>query len=67
MVVNENAGSLIPLGALRFIASRLAPTGECVGISGWPVRVSKGTADPVHRSGGPDQIIRPGGSQASGA
>jgi len=26
MVVNDNAGSLTPRGALRFLASRLAPT-----------------------------------------
>ncbi len=28
MVVNDDAGHLTPLGALRFIASRLAPTGS---------------------------------------
>ncbi|TFW32096.1 hypothetical protein E4T65_30440 [Pseudomonas fluorescens] len=28
MVVNDNDGSLTPRGALRFFASRLAPTGE---------------------------------------
>ncbi|EPA98560.1 UNVERIFIED_ORG: hypothetical protein J2W82_003151 [Pseudomonas mohnii] len=27
MVVNDNAGNLTPRGALRFIASMLAPTG----------------------------------------
>ncbi|PBJ22952.1 hypothetical protein BSF44_28410 [Pseudomonas sp. ACN8] len=27
MVVNDDAGNLTPRGALRFIASRLAPTG----------------------------------------
>ncbi len=27
MVVNDNAGGLIPLGVLEFIASMLAPTG----------------------------------------
>jgi hypothetical protein len=27
MVVNDNAGSLIPRGVLRFFASELAPTG----------------------------------------
>jgi hypothetical protein len=27
MEVNDNAGSLIPRGALRFLASMLAPTG----------------------------------------
>ena len=27
-VVNDDASSLIPLGALEFIASMLAPTGE---------------------------------------
>ena len=27
MVVNDNAGSLTPRGGLRFIASKLAPTG----------------------------------------
>ncbi|OPK06426.1 hypothetical protein BZ163_32600 [Pseudomonas sp. VI4.1] len=28
MVVNDNAGTLTPSGALRFFASKLAPTGE---------------------------------------
>ena len=28
MVVNDNAGNLKPRGALQFIASMLAPTGE---------------------------------------
>ncbi len=28
MVVNDNAGCLIPSGVLRFIASMLAPTGN---------------------------------------
>ncbi|RKS20008.1 hypothetical protein BJ917_3896 [Pseudomonas sp. WPR_5_2] len=27
MVVNDNAGNLLPRGVLRFIASKLAPTG----------------------------------------
>jgi hypothetical protein len=30
MEVNDDAGSLIPRGALRFFASRLAPTGDQV-------------------------------------
>jgi hypothetical protein len=30
MVVNDNAGSLIPRGVLGFIASKLAPTVFCV-------------------------------------
>ncbi|PMZ72055.1 hypothetical protein C1X65_21800 [Pseudomonas sp. FW305-70] len=30
MVVNDDAGNLMPRGALRFIASELAPTGNCV-------------------------------------
>ncbi|MVV48220.1 hypothetical protein EJA72_08185 [Pseudomonas sp. PB120] len=34
MVVNDNAGGLIPLGALGTIASRLAPTGEHLRFSG---------------------------------
>ena len=29
MVVNDNAGYLMPRGVLRFIASVLAPTGVC--------------------------------------
>ncbi|CAG8865072.1 hypothetical protein PS726_01481 [Pseudomonas fluorescens] len=29
MVVNDDAGNLTPRGALRFIASMLAPTGMC--------------------------------------
>jgi hypothetical protein len=29
MVVNDDAGNLTPRGALRFIASMLAPTGVC--------------------------------------
>ena len=29
MVVNDDAGNLTPRGALRFIASKLAPTGAC--------------------------------------
>jgi len=29
MVVNDDAGNLTPRGALRFIASKLAPTGVC--------------------------------------
>ncbi|KPU60027.1 hypothetical protein AN403_4272 [Pseudomonas fluorescens] len=28
MVVNDNAGNLTPHGALGFIASKLAPTGD---------------------------------------
>ncbi|POA79497.1 hypothetical protein C1890_06610 [Pseudomonas sp. DP16D-R1] len=32
MIVNDNAARLAPRGALKFIASRLAPTGE-IGVS----------------------------------
>jgi hypothetical protein len=32
MVVNDDAGNLTPRGVLRFIASRLAPTGFHAGI-----------------------------------
>jgi hypothetical protein len=30
MIVNDNAGNLVPRGVLWFIASRLAPTVICV-------------------------------------
>jgi len=32
MVANDNAGSLTPSGVLRFIASRLAPTGVVLAV-----------------------------------
>ncbi|MNF55963.1 hypothetical protein D3C85_1068040 [compost metagenome] len=35
MDVNDDAGSLAPRGALRFIASRLAPTGDRVSGEGF--------------------------------
>jgi len=36
MVVNDDAGSLIPRGALTTIASKLAPTGlEFASLSAW--------------------------------
>ena len=59
MVVNDNAArpdTQALSGSSR--ASSLLQE-ECGGISDWPVRVSKGSADPGHRSGGPDQIIGP--------
>ncbi|OXR34057.1 hypothetical protein PSJE_18875 [Pseudomonas jessenii] len=33
MVVNDNAGWQVPRGVLRFIASKLAPTGLCGNLS----------------------------------
>ncbi len=39
MDVNDNAGNLIPHGALRFFASMLAPTGEAI-LSIFRTRVS---------------------------
>ena len=35
MEVNDNAGSLMPRGGLRFFASMLAPTGGNVDVEVW--------------------------------
>ncbi|OPK10401.1 hypothetical protein BZ163_10365 [Pseudomonas sp. VI4.1] len=47
MVVNENAGSLTPRGALRLFASKLAPTGKGVACGFY-----KAIKSPISSSGG---------------
>jgi hypothetical protein len=47
MEVNDDAGSLTPRGALRFFASKLAPTGPAAIGHPWPCAASRGG---VHRN-----------------
>jgi hypothetical protein len=42
MAVNDNAGSLVPRGVLRFFASVLAPTGTDKGTVRYPAVVTAG-------------------------